>query len=85
LAKIPLIAYAEDLPIARRYWRHVFRTRLSVPPAVVIADLRGVLVPLLESEDPPINTGFLAQRTGSALGRDATRVRGTLLDAARTW
>jgi DNA-binding transcriptional LysR family regulator len=111
LAKIPLIAYAEDLPIARRYWRHVFRTRLSVPPAVVIADLRGVLaavaagagitvlprylcaeelrtgvlVPLLEPEDPPINTGFLAQRTGSALGRDATRVRGTLLDAARAW
>jgi DNA-binding transcriptional LysR family regulator len=108
---VPLVVYAEDLPIARRYWRHVFHTRLTIPPAVVIADLRGVLaavaagagitvlprylcaeelrtgalVPLLEPEDPPINTGFLAQRTGSALGPDATRVRNTLLNAAPAW
>ncbi|WP_432825855.1 LysR family transcriptional regulator [Dactylosporangium sp. CA-092794] len=39
----PLIAYAEDVPIVRRYWRHVFGRRLTTSPAVVIPDLRGVL------------------------------------------
>jgi len=111
LQAVPLVTYAEDMPIARRYWRHVFRSRLALPPALVMADLRGVLaavaagagftvlprylcadelrtgalVPLLEPEDPPFNTGFLAQRTGSVLGHDAARVRDALLDAARAW
>ncbi|MDH6132200.1 DNA-binding transcriptional LysR family regulator [Kitasatospora sp. MAA4] len=40
---VPLVSYAEDLPIARRYWRHVFGTRLNGPAAVVVPDLRGVL------------------------------------------
>jgi DNA-binding transcriptional LysR family regulator len=40
---VPLITYAEDLPIARRYWRHVFGRRLSCPAAVTVPDLRGVL------------------------------------------
>ncbi|MFD9437782.1 LysR family transcriptional regulator [Streptomyces sp. NPDC060006] len=39
----PLISYAEDLPIARRYWRHVFGVRLNGPAAVTVPDLRGVL------------------------------------------
>ncbi|MYZ39526.1 MULTISPECIES: LysR family transcriptional regulator [unclassified Streptomyces] len=43
LHDVPLIAYAEDLPILCRYWRHVFRARLSARPAVVVPDLRGVL------------------------------------------
>ncbi|MEV5398173.1 LysR family transcriptional regulator [Streptomyces cellulosae] len=42
LRDVPLVAYAEDLPILRRYWRHVFRTRLTARPAVVVPDLRGV-------------------------------------------
>jgi DNA-binding transcriptional LysR family regulator len=41
--RTPLIAYAEDVPIVRRYWRHVFGQRLTTRPAVVIPDLRGVL------------------------------------------
>ncbi|AGZ42319.1 LysR family transcriptional regulator [Actinoplanes friuliensis] len=41
--RAPLIAYAEDIPIVRRYWRHVFGRRLTKSPAVVIPDLRGVL------------------------------------------
>ncbi|MFI6950026.1 LysR family transcriptional regulator [Streptomyces sp. NPDC050422] len=40
---LPLITYAEDLPIARRYWRHVFGRRLGCPAAVTVPDLRGVL------------------------------------------
>ncbi|WP_189711739.1 LysR family transcriptional regulator [Streptomyces phaeofaciens] len=43
LHPVPLVTYAEDLPIARRYWRHVFGRRLSCPAAVTVPDLRGVL------------------------------------------
>lgn len=40
---VPLVTYAEDLPIARRYWRHVFDERLSRRAALTVPDLRGVL------------------------------------------
>ncbi|MDF3301367.1 LysR family transcriptional regulator [Streptomyces tropicalis] len=43
LAGAPLVTYAEDLPIARRYWRHVFGTRLTGQAAITVPDLRGVL------------------------------------------
>ncbi|MEU5687693.1 LysR family transcriptional regulator [Streptomyces venezuelae] len=39
---VPLVAYAEDLPIVRRYWRHVFGKRLVCKPAVTMPDLRAV-------------------------------------------
>jgi DNA-binding transcriptional LysR family regulator len=39
---VPLVSYAEDLPIARRYWRHVFGVRLTGQAAVTVPDLRGV-------------------------------------------
>ncbi|WP_190084275.1 LysR family transcriptional regulator [Streptomyces longisporoflavus] len=39
----PLVTYAEDLPIARRYWRHVFGKRLTCEASVTVPDLRGVL------------------------------------------
>jgi DNA-binding transcriptional LysR family regulator len=39
----PLVAYAEDLPIIRRYWRSVLGVRPPAGPAVVVPDLRGVL------------------------------------------
>ncbi|MFF2503731.1 LysR family transcriptional regulator [Streptomyces sp. NPDC058067] len=43
LHTVPLVSYAEDLPIARRYWRHVFGRRLTCKAAVTVPDLRGVL------------------------------------------
>lgn len=43
LDRAPLVAYAENLPILRRYWRAVFGVRLTRPPALVVPDLRGVL------------------------------------------
>ena len=46
LEGLPLIAYAEDLPIARRYWRHVFGRRLHAQAAITVPDLRGVLTAL---------------------------------------
>ncbi|WP_414719539.1 LysR family transcriptional regulator [Streptomyces sp.] len=111
LRAVPLVSYAEDVPIARRYWRHVFGTRLSRPAAVTVPDLRGVLaavvagagftvlprylcqdelasgalMPLLEPEDPPINTGYLVQRPGRPENPDVLRVRDVLLEAGRTW
>ncbi|TJZ58829.1 LysR family transcriptional regulator [Streptomyces piniterrae] len=108
---VPLVTYAEDLPIARRYWRHVFGKRLTCLAALTVPDLRGVLsavtagagftvlprylclaelsagalVPLHEPEDPPINTGYLVQRPGSAGNPHVALVRDHLLQAARTW
>lgn len=43
LRKIPLVAYAEEAPIIRRYWRSVFGTRLTRTVDLVVPDLRGVL------------------------------------------
>ena len=43
LKALPLIAYSEDRPLIRRYWREVFGEDPVMVPAAVIADLRGVL------------------------------------------
>lgn len=43
LQPVPLITYADDLPIVRRYWRHVFGARLNREAAVTVPDLRAVL------------------------------------------
>jgi DNA-binding transcriptional LysR family regulator len=43
LQDVPLVTYADDLPIARRYWRHVFDRRLTQEAAITIPDLRAVL------------------------------------------
>jgi DNA-binding transcriptional LysR family regulator len=42
LRDVPLVAYAEDLPIIRRYWRTIFGTRATASAAVIVPDLRGV-------------------------------------------
>jgi DNA-binding transcriptional LysR family regulator len=42
LRQVPLLAYAEDLPILRRYWRQVFGVRLSQSASVILEDLRGL-------------------------------------------
>ncbi|MFF2082702.1 LysR family transcriptional regulator [Nocardia sp. NPDC058176] len=111
LAGIPLLSYAADLPILRRYWRHVFGTRLDAEPALVVDDLRAVLtavcggagisvlpsylyeseraagrvVELLEPDDPPINTAFLARRHGAAGRGHVDRVARHLRTEARRW
>lgn len=40
----PLLAYDRDVPIVRRYWRHVFGIRLDRDPALVFPDLRALAV-----------------------------------------
>ncbi|MCI4063049.1 LysR family transcriptional regulator [Micromonospora sp. R77] len=47
LRDVPLIAYAEEAPILRRYWRTVFDTRLTRAPSLVVADLRAVRAAVL--------------------------------------
>jgi DNA-binding transcriptional LysR family regulator len=43
LRTIPLVAYAEEAPIIRRYWRSVFGVRLTRTADLVVPDLRGAL------------------------------------------
>lgn len=43
LAHLPLVAYAEELPIVRRYWRSEFGRRPPNTTALVVPDLRAVL------------------------------------------
>lgn len=38
----PWIAYSEELPIIRRFWRVVFGHRIEVNPKLVIPDLRSI-------------------------------------------
>ncbi|MYY04229.1 MULTISPECIES: LysR family transcriptional regulator [unclassified Streptomyces] len=49
LGDIPMISYAESLPIIRRYWHTVFDRSLTTPPALVIPDLRGALAAVKSS------------------------------------
>ncbi|SDQ92694.1 LysR family transcriptional regulator [Thermostaphylospora chromogena] len=106
---VPVIAYAEDLPIIRRYWRTVLGRRPTMTAQVVIPDLRGVLaavragmgvsvlpaylcredlaagrlVALREPEPPPINTGYLAVRSGGLARPAVAAVHRRLLDRLR--
>ncbi|WP_371100826.1 LysR family transcriptional regulator [Streptomyces sp. PU_AKi4] len=43
LREVPLVTYAEDLPIVRRYWRTVFGKQLTTRPAVTVPNLYAVL------------------------------------------
>ncbi|WP_454050163.1 LysR family transcriptional regulator [Cellulomonas sp. Marseille-Q8402] len=43
LRDVPLVAYAPDLPIVRRYWRAALGRRLTAEAAVTMPDLRGVV------------------------------------------
>ncbi|MEV6022600.1 LysR family transcriptional regulator [Streptomyces sp. NPDC052036] len=43
LRDVPLVAYAEDLPIVRRYWRTALGRQLTVRPSVTVPNLYAVL------------------------------------------
>ncbi|MFF7368919.1 LysR family transcriptional regulator [Streptomyces tricolor] len=58
---VPLVTYAEDLPIARRYWRHVFGRRLSRTAAVTVPDLRGVLAAVVAGAGFSVLPRYLCQ------------------------
>ncbi|MET9412384.1 LysR family transcriptional regulator [Streptomyces sp. NPDC002935] len=58
---LPLVTYAEDLPIARRYWRHVFGVRLSGQAAITVPDLRGVLAAVAAGAGITVLPRYLCQ------------------------
>lgn len=43
LEAAPMLTYAEDLPIVRRYWRDVFAREAEMRPALVVPDLRALV------------------------------------------
>ncbi len=71
LAHLPLVAYAEELPIIRRYWRSEFRRRPPNPVSVLVPDLRAVLAAVIADAgisvlprylaEPALNTGSIEQ------------------------
>ncbi|MFC9428378.1 LysR family transcriptional regulator [Streptomyces sp. NPDC056987] len=60
LAKYPLIAYAESLPIIRRYWLTVFGLRPTAAPSLVVPDLRGALAAVKSSAGISVLPIYLA-------------------------
>ncbi|MEU9382639.1 LysR family transcriptional regulator [Streptomyces sp. NPDC048279] len=71
LAHLPLVAYAAELPIIRRYWRSEFRRRPPNPVSVLVPDLRAVLTAVIADAgisvlprylaEPALNAGSLEQ------------------------
>ncbi|MGS2613116.1 LysR family transcriptional regulator [Micromonospora sp. LZ34] len=61
LRAVPLVAYAEEAPIVRRYWRTVFDTRLTRTPNLVVADLRAVLAAVLAGAGASVLPTYLCR------------------------
>ena len=61
LRGVPLVSYSEELPIVRRYWRHVFGVRLTGTAAVVVPDLRGVLAAVLAGAGVSVLPSYLCR------------------------
>ncbi|MFC9897317.1 LysR family transcriptional regulator [Nocardia sp. NPDC127579] len=62
LTGVPLLSYAPDLPILRRYWRHVFATRLETEPALTVPDLRAVLAAVVAGAGCSVLPRYLCER-----------------------
>ncbi|RZU54171.1 DNA-binding transcriptional LysR family regulator [Krasilnikovia cinnamomea] len=61
LAHLPLIAYAEDLPIIRRYWRSEFGRRPPNPVAITIPDLRATLAAVVAGAGVSVLPRYVAE------------------------
>jgi DNA-binding transcriptional LysR family regulator len=61
LAHLPLVAYAEELPIIRRYWRSEFGRRPPNPVAVVVPDLRAVLATVVAGGGVSVLPRYIAE------------------------
>jgi DNA-binding transcriptional LysR family regulator len=62
LQEVPLVAYAEEAPILRRWWRTVFDTRLTRTPSLVMADLRAVLNAVVAGAGVTVLPTYLCDR-----------------------
>ncbi|MER7666197.1 MULTISPECIES: LysR family transcriptional regulator [unclassified Streptomyces] len=61
LGALPLVAYAEELPIIRRYWRSEFGRRPSNEVAVAVPDLRAVLAAVVAGAGVSVLPRYLAE------------------------
>lgn len=66
LAHLPLVAYADDLPIVRRYWLSEFGHRPPNGVAVVVPDLRAVLAAVVAGAGVSVLPRYLAEPALSA-------------------
>lgn len=60
LASVPLVAYSEELPIIRRYWRSEFGQRPRNPVALLVPDLRAVLAAVVAGAGATVLPRYLA-------------------------
>ncbi|HEY3464541.1 MAG TPA: LysR family transcriptional regulator [Amycolatopsis sp.] len=60
LAHLPLAAYADELPIIRRYWRTEFGKRPPNRIAVVVPDLRAILAAVIAGAGATVLPRYLA-------------------------
>lgn len=60
LSHLPLVAYAEDLPIVRRYWRSEFGRRPPNRVALIVPDLRAVLAAVVAGAGVSVLPRYIA-------------------------
>ncbi|SFW81098.1 LysR family transcriptional regulator [Amycolatopsis australiensis] len=60
LAHLPLVAYADELPIIRRYWRSEFGRRPPNRVAVVVPDLRAILAAVVAGAGATVLPRYIA-------------------------
>lgn len=61
LEHLPLVAYSQELPIIRRYWRSEFGKRPKNLTAVVVPDLRAVLAAVIAGAGVSALPRYLAE------------------------
>jgi DNA-binding transcriptional LysR family regulator len=61
LSHLPLVAYAEDLPILRRYWRSEFGRRPPNEASLVVPDLRAVLAAVVAGAGVSVLPRYLVE------------------------
>ena len=62
LGDAPWVAYAEDLPLIRRYWQTVYKTAPPGSAVVVVPDLRAVLAATLAGAGATVLPRYLCER-----------------------
>jgi DNA-binding transcriptional LysR family regulator len=78
LADAPILAYAEHLPLLRRYWEKVFGTRLGQSARLVAPDLRALLGAAVAGAGVTVLPRYLA---ADALASGALRQLATPVEA----
>ena len=61
LAAAPMVAYAENLQLIRRYWRLVFGDALPTRPRIVLDDLRGIITAVVAGGGWSVVPTYLAR------------------------